>query len=603
MPIKLRETKETPVLGKDNEKVIEAITKNQEKVELKIKENDENSVSKIIKNNLRRPAGYKVTTELFTQTEDKHELGAKYSETVWRLYSARPEFQASDDIIFDEGGFVNSKLPSNFSVGKANEEDIKKIANIPPKYRRKVEKILFGRIDKPTEYTSEKDFQYYLTASNAVHKAKTKIVNPQCIKEFDFIEFIDSLVAWKCDKDERVKIFLKKDLLRGIEPRLNPVSICGKPPQVGMGEFYLQHCLMLGSKVTKKSFLGYARSPGEIYPGVLDGQDLTACVEQIESSDYLDIFGHLFTIAVQGMDYVSSGATRFPIHSLSPLTFLFNIENAKDPEYDFNFMINKIATNQPAFLQRVSNILYEPKLKKLSPSTRDLEEWIERGRFFRGIEELAMPKLRKWFKNDKIWDWAVEPIESYTKEAKDIISGLEDGNLKYAFFEHIKPPFTKLKGSALRMVLAEKLDEVLLSDNLDVHKDILCSANECLAEFVHQNLNSLINITETWDKQIEATMWNVFHKVFPAYVQYIVSAINFYKECWPHCKGTEVPIEAISEYYTGPKNYEYLSSATKNFKKGSGKTSFNRYNEYCQTYYGFELNKKAGDLLFVRFLR
>jgi len=515
---------------------------------------------------------------------------------------AKPELQAIEDIIIDDQGYVNPKRPSDFSVGKASEEDIDKIASIPPKYRKKIEKSLFGRIDKPKEYQPE-ELSDYLTESNAVYGAIRKIVDPECIKKIDFYEFIDDLVSWKCDKDEQVKLFLKKDLLRGIEPRLNPVSICGKPPQTGMGEFYLQHCLMLGSKVTKKSFLGYATSPLDVYPGVLDGQDLTACVEQIESSDYPDIFGHLYTIVVQGMDYVSSGAHRFQIRSLSPITFLFNIENEKEPESDFNFMINKIANNQPAFLQRVSNILYEPKLKKLKPSTKDFDEWIERGRFFRGIEEIAMPKLRKWFKNDKIWGWAIDPIESYSKEAKDIIDGLEDSKLKYAFSEHIKPPFCKLKGSALRVVLAEKLDEVLLSNNLDVITDILGPANECLYEFVNQNLNSLVNITETWDKQIDATMGNIFHKVFPLYVQLIVSTINFYRKHNSHCVGSEIPIESFNEYYIGPKNYEYLSKATKNFKKGSGKVSFSRYNDYFRIYYGFELFKKVGDTLFVRFLR
>ncbi|MFC1486402.1 hypothetical protein ACFLRN_01765 [Thermoproteota archaeon] len=602
MPINLRETKETPVLGTDDEKVIEAITKNQDKPEINEKENDENKIGKIIKDNLRPPAGYKVATELYVQTEEIYERGSKQSKSTWKLYVAKPEFKAIEDIIFDENGFVNPKRANDFSVGKASKEDIGKIANMPPKFRKKVEKSLFGRIDKPKGYES-KDLYQLLIDSSCIYKSHSRIVDLNCVKKIDFYELVDNIVSWNCDKDERVKLFLKKDLLRGINPRLNPVSICGKPPQVGMGEFYLRHCLMLGTKVTKKSFLGYATSPLDVYPGVIDGQDLTACVEQIESSDYSDIFGHLYTIVVQGVDFVSSGATRFQIQSASPLTLLFNIENAKKPESDFNFMINKIAANKPAFLQRVSNILYEPELKKLTPSTDDFQEWDEWGRFFRGIEELAMPKLRKWFKNEKIWHWAIDPIESYSKEAKDIISSLEDGNLKYAFSEHIKPPFCKLKGSALRVVLAEILDEVLLSDTLDVDKDILGPANEYVFEFVNQNLNSIINITETWDKQIDATMWNVFHNVFPEYVQCIVSSINFYKECWPHCGGTEVPIEAISEYYIGPKNYEYLSSATKNFKKGGGKVSFPRYNEYFKTYYGFELIKKFGDSLFVRFLR
>ena len=99
----------------------------EENEDLPEKENNENSISEIIKKNLRPPAGYKVATELYVNTEDKFELGSKQSKSTWKLYVAKPEFQAIEDIIFDENGFVNPKRANDFSVGKASKEDIGKI--------------------------------------------------------------------------------------------------------------------------------------------------------------------------------------------------------------------------------------------------------------------------------------------------------------------------------------------------------------------------------------------------------------------------------------------------------------------------------------------
>jgi hypothetical protein len=572
---------------------------------------DEEDPVEIIRKNLRRPAGYKLVSELFTKTIEKRELGAVYSEPIWRLYIARPEFKAIDDIVFDEQGFVNPKRPGDFSVGDANEEDINKIVHeTPPKYRKELERILFSRIDKPEGYDGKpQTLEFWLYKSNAVRKAISRIADPHCITRIDWVEFIDSLIAWKCKKDERIKPFLKKDLLRGLEPRLNPVSICGKPPQTGMGEFYMRHCLHLGTKVTKKSFLGFALSPEDVYPGVIDGQDLTVCVEQIESSDYPDIFGHLYAITIQGEDYVSSGAVRFPVKSLSPFTFLFNIQQKQSsegneehiPEKDFLYNINQIASNTPAFLQRVSNILYEPELKKAVPETNDLEEWVERGRFFRGIEELAMPNLRKWFKDDKIWKWATEPIDKYFSRIKDIATSLENKSLQYALTEHGKPPHPKLKGSALRVVFVEILDEVLLSNTLDIQKDIISPSEEYLAEFVEQNIASLSKIAETWDEQKELGQRNVFDKVFPLYIQLLVGTIIMGKKRCKYAPGDIVPIEEFDEFYSGCKLYPRLSSVTTQFKSGRGKKALERYNHYFRTYFGFEILKKEGDLLFVSF--
>ena len=86
-------------------------------------------------------------------------------------------------------------------------------------------------------------------------------------------------------------------------------------------------------------------------------------------------------------------------------------------------------------------------MKKLTPSTDDFQEWDEWGRFFRGIEELAMPKLRKWFKNEKIWHWAIDPIESYSKEAKDIIELIKTNKIKLmvGHIERFNPAIIELK--------------------------------------------------------------------------------------------------------------------------------------------------------------
>jgi len=559
-------------------------------------------LEEVIRENMRPSAGYKIVNEIFVKTVDKFKLGAKYSEPTWRLFSAKTEFKGRSDIVFDENRYVNPKRPQEFSVGDINEEDIKKIAyEIEPGYQKDLEKVLFSRVRKPEKYDGGNPalLQTLLQSSNAVVKTVGRVVDKDCITQFDWHDFIDSLVAYK------VKLFLKKDLLRGIESRLNPISICGKPPGTGMGEFYFRLCLHLGSKVTKKSFLGYALSPNEIYQGTIDGQDLTIAVEQVESNDISDIFGYLYSIVEQGTDYVSSGAVRFPVSSLSKFTFLANIQDVENPEKDFSYILSQIAANSPAFLKRVGNILYNPSLERATPYTDDFTGWIERGRFFRGIEELAMPSLRTWFKNDRLWKWCQEPIGDYSKHIKDIATGLDDAKLRYALLEHSKPPHPRLKSAGLNVRFAEVLDEIVLSHTLDLKTDILKPAEKYTYEFISQNISSLNNITKTWDEQKELMIDAVYQIVLPDYFQMIIQTIRHYVKDHKIDLPDEIPIDALNEYYCPVpthKSYPYLSSATLQLKGDRGRKSLQRYNHYLKEYFGFILVKKEEDMLFVKFI-
>lgn len=564
-------------------------------------------LEEIIRENMRPSAGYKLVNEIFVKTVDKFIRGAKYSEPTWRLFSAKTEFKGRSDIVFDENRYVNPKRSHEFSVGKISEEDIKRIANeIEPGYQKDLEKVLFSRVRRPKEYDGNPSvMQVLLQKSNAVVKTIGRVVDPNCITKFDWYDFIDSLVAYKCKKDEGVKLFLKKDLLRGIKSKLNPISICGKPPGTGMGEFYFQLCLHFGSKVTKKSFLGYALSPMEIYPGTVDGQDLTIVVEQVESNDIPDIFGYLYSIVEQGFDYVSSGAVKFPVSSLSKFTFLANIQDKENPEKDFSYILSQIATNAPAFLKRVSNILYNPSLKRATPYTDDFTGWIERGRFFRGIEELAIPSLRRWFRDDRVWKWCQEPIGDYVKQIKDIATGLDDTKLKYALLEHSKPPHPRLKGAGLNVRLAEILGEIVLSHTLDLKTDILKPAEKYTYEFISQNISSLNNITKTWDEQKELMINAIYQIVLPDYLQMIIQTAQHCVKDHAFDLPDEIPIDTLNEYYCPVpthKSYPYLSSATLPLKGDRGRKSLQRYNQYLKDYFGFILVKKENDLLFVKFI-
>jgi hypothetical protein len=73
-------------------------------------------LEEIIRGNMRPSAGYKLVNEIFVKTVDKFELGAKYSEPTWRLFSAKTEFKGKSDIVFDENNYVNPKRPHDFSV-------------------------------------------------------------------------------------------------------------------------------------------------------------------------------------------------------------------------------------------------------------------------------------------------------------------------------------------------------------------------------------------------------------------------------------------------------------------------------------------------------
>jgi hypothetical protein len=92
--------------------------------------------------------------------------------------------------------------------------------------------------------------------------------------------------------------------------------------------------------------------------------------------------------------------------------------------------------------------------------------------------------------------------------------------------------------------------------------------------------------------------------VFPIYLKLLSSAITMYQK--DNLKEIllrdEIPIEEVESYYAGNKNYPYLSSSILPFKGDRGKISLGRYNQYLRTYFGYEVIKKEGDLLSVRFL-
>ena len=442
----------------------------------------------------------------------------------------------------------------------------------------------------------EEQVPQYLVEFGIVKRPVPRLKDVKVLKELDWLSFVNSLVEYKCKKDERVKLFLKKDLLRGYNPRLNPHGIVAKPPGAGITEYYRQHCVHIG-KVTKNSLVGYAKSPEEIYKGIIDGEDKTIALDQIESQDAKDIFGYLFDVAEQGITTVSSGAVKFNVQSNAKFTFISNIIS-DDPARSFRYLLDNIAVNLPAFLKRTAIILFasdiEPVREKL---TTDFTIWKLRSSLFRAVEEFACKKLYDYHYDKEVWKWSQEPLGDYEKEIVEIVSSLSDEKMKLAFEEHAKGAQPRIRGAGLDMALAEKLDEIALNNRLDLKTDILKPAEEYAYQYANMNKESISKIADRWEKERERLRKDIYD-MLPDYLKEIVSAVEQYRSLMGELLFQSIDAKELGNYYK-PQHYQYFSQVLNLIKQS--KKCIERYNYYLRTYYGFEMTKE-NDIIYIRFL-
>jgi hypothetical protein len=517
--------------------------------------------------------------------------GEIVKKTKWNLYAGRTVSQGDTDLILDKDSYIRP-LVTNITVEPETDDNVitEMCNDVSLKGRKSILSVVGERLDLSDEVNKEASLSYLVKTSGVLKRPVPRISDLSVLQQMDWVDFIESLVEYRCQKDERVKLFLKKDLLRGINPRLNPNGIIAKNPGVGVTEFYQQLCSHIG-KATKNSFIGFARSPLEVYPGTIHEQDITQAIDQIESQEAQDIFGYLFDIAEQGQTTVSSGGVKFPVRSNAKIVFIANVQPSRDPTKSFSYLQDHIAVNSPAFMKRIGVLLYNDNLDQVkAKETSEMSGWSLRGDYFRAVEEMTYSTLRKYYYDDDVWKWSQKPLEDYAMEIKDISSGIADVRVARPFEEHGKGAQPRIRGAGLSIALTEKLNEIALGHTLDLKEDILRPSEEYAHVFVEINKQSISRIANTWDTQKDRMRRSVFDSVFPEYIKEIVMAMSFYLQT---CQKEEIATEISARMLCGMpykcKYHEYLSQAFNQAVRRKG--SFRKYNSYLKEYFDFELVK------------
>jgi hypothetical protein len=74
----------------------------------------------------------------------------------------------------------------------------------------------------------------------------------------------------------------------------------------------------------KSTYVFFAKSPDEIYPGTVNGTDLPVPYDQLESQTAGQLANYMFNLMEFGEAYVDAGAARFKVTTASTFSYLRN---------------------------------------------------------------------------------------------------------------------------------------------------------------------------------------------------------------------------------------------------------------------------------------
>jgi hypothetical protein len=359
-----------------------------------------------------------------------------------------------------------------------------------------------------------------------------RLKDSEYLKRKDWKGFIDSLVAFRTDeKDDRLKLVHRSRLFRGLDPFLNPHSIEATNGGTSKSTFY--SCVGVNfDKVTASSFIGFAKSPKEVFPGTVDQMELPIGIDQMESQGADEICRYLFDLLDNGSATVSSGATRFPVTSKSIFAFLANATGyTVDTTKSFSSLIEHFSKNA-AIARRFGILLYANDLTKImkAPSEETRKAWRHAVQEFRAVEEFAWERLLEIVHSEEVWHWVNLPIDGYTKQVEDIASSLLDEKVK-SFLREFCSGQRRTRGAALYAALADNLASIALEE-YSVDK-ILEDAESYLGEYVQLNLSSVINIAKAWGQE-DSVRLSSFYQNLSEILKEVVSAIELRKRRFPN---------------------------------------------------------------------
>ncbi len=478
-------------------------------------------------------------------------------EILWKLWSIKEDLFLAPRLVLDTDGFVSPRRNDlALQVVLDPEEARPYIEALPENEKRRIKKLLrkHGFLDG-NDKEEELDLAKEVAEARLLLKPIPKLKDPSILKEMDWLSFVDRLLSFRARKDSRLKLVWEAHLLRGVRPEYNPHAL--EFTNGGTGKSLLYE--MIGhryDKISPNTFLGYAKSPDEVYPGIIHHSELVIACDQMESQFFRQNLRFLFQVLETGEGRVTTAATEFLVKSRSPWAILGNpIGESKDPATAFGSIIKAMSKN-PAMGRRFGLIVYGKDFQRVEAETLNVEEeWREAVSFFRAVEEYALPEIRKIYYDKKVEKWLGEPIEGYEDQIEEKIASIEDEEVKAFLWEHGRGAQRRIRGAALNVAIVENLDRIALKEySID---EILKEAEELLPEFVDLNLDSIEAITRSYEEEIGLRIERLFKRM-PAYLREIISAIELYRrEILPNVEdGDRVRLAEIPYV---PQEYNYLS--------------------------------------------
>ena len=512
-------------------------------------------------------------------------------EPVNSVYQAKQEPEYPPIIILDKHNLVRVKN-KEYALRPLDESgEISPFTGfISPKAHDTIVKALRENGQNIPRKKDDYHLHDELARSGIAYVPVQRIKDILDLEEIDWPEFIRRLIRWDAEnKDPRLCLAHKAQLLRGLESRLNAHALICTNAGTGKSIHYHTNGVLI-DKATRNAFLGFAKSPTEIYKGTVDGEDLPIGVDQIEVGNW-GIMDFMFNVMEYGEATVSSGAVKFTVKSKAPFAFMANpISDRYDVEKGFGVILEHLTRN-PAIGRRFGVICYGSDYAVLSnrSTPESLDNWKHQATFFRAIEEAAHSELVKIMNMKEVWDWINLEIPGYYARFLKIIEGSGTNNVRSLFREHGKAGQSRVRAAALQCCLVDSLRDIVL-ERYDVD-EVLERAEELLHGFTELNLESAVNIilNAGSEERLFAEHW---FDSCPEYLKEIVYAVEFARR--QGILGSSFNLNDI-EYKPSGDGYSHLSQCISRLVKR--KRGVSLFNEKCKKHFGFSFNPDGSRLL------
>jgi len=511
-------------------------------------------------------------------------------EVEWRLLLARPQLKAAPIFILERDGLVSPGRPEA-ALKALDKADLARILEeLPRRKRKRLIRIIEDEwgVDIDEENLEEALRPY-------IYQSVPRLRDPEeALKGVDWRSYVERLACWKPGKPEPlVKVHTAK-LLEPPAMKYAPHSIEITNTGVGKSAFYFIAGILI-DKATRRSDLGYAESPKEIYPGSVNETRLPTAFDQIESQDSYALAKYMFQLMETGEALVDAGGVRFPVKTYSCFAYLGNpVSRRKDKAEAFQALLDHISFN-PAIGRRFGIILYNTALPPIRGSDKlsldDEEEWKTAFTLFRAVEEYCRPKLQRIIRHPRVVEWLHGEIPGYREAIAEAVRELEDTNIRL-FLEAHEEAQHRVRGAALNTALALLLDHIALREVDDtLIEEIIQEAEEHLADYVNINLESVANLAQAWTR-IRTDQAKAFYESAPDYLREIISAVLLYRRAHPEVERIElhrIPYQPESQ-----EAYRYFSRCINKLRQ---RKRLDTLNERLKSFYGFQLVRADGDFI------